>query len=100
MALRDDVLKALDEAKTSRGIDNPLDAGVLLGGQDRARFPDLPDVLGVSRVRYDPDRGDDMEIIDLRNEPRCDRCWRRHETAAVRSDGGMLCDRCAAAIGV
>ena len=96
MAVRDTVLKALEEAK-DRGIENPLDAEVVLAHGDGtlARFePDLADLLGVSRVRLES--GDDAVVInDLRREPRCDRCWRRDVTCAVRGDGGMLCDRCA-----
>jgi isoleucyl-tRNA synthetase len=41
-----------------------------------------------------------VSITDLRNEPRCDRSWRRDGTVRQRSDGGMLSDRDAAAVGV
>jgi isoleucyl-tRNA synthetase len=100
MTLRDTVLKALEEAK-DRGIENPLDAEVVLADDDGtlARFePDLADLLGVSRVRLES--GDvAVAINDLREEPKCDRCWRRDVTCAVRDDGGMLCDRCADVVG-
>jgi isoleucyl-tRNA synthetase len=99
-ALREQALRALEQAK-GRGIDNPLDAGISVpgGAGDLAPFlPDLADVFGVSRVRLDG-READVTVNDLRDEPRCDRCWRRDPTCAPRRDGGMLCDRCAEAIG-
>ncbi len=101
VALRESAGRALEQAK-ARGIDNPLDAELVVpdGQGTLARFlPDLPDVLGVSRVRLGPGGGD-VSVDDLRDEPRCDRCWRRDPTSAPRSDGGVLCDRCADAVGV
>jgi isoleucyl-tRNA synthetase len=101
MQVRETVLKALEDAK-QRGIDNPLDAEVVLPGTEAwlEKFePELADVFGVSRVRRTGE-GDAVAINDLRGEPRCDRCWKRLESCAVRSDGGTLCDRCADAVGV
>jgi len=97
---RNRALKALEEAKV-RGIENPLDAGVAFPdpGGVLARFAaDLPDLLGVSRVRFT--EGGAIEIDDLRGEPRCDRSWKRDGTVRQRSDGGMLTDRDADAVGV
>ncbi len=101
MQLRDTVLKTLEDAKT-RGIENALDAEIVVADPDGrlGRFEaDLADMFGVSRVQC-TGQGDEVLVNDLRGEPRCDRCWRRDETSAVRSDGGMLCDRCAEAVGV
>jgi isoleucyl-tRNA synthetase len=101
MQLRQVALKALEDAK-DRGIENPLDAEVVLPDREGlvAKFqPDLADMLGVSRVRANP-ATDKVAVNDLRDEPRCDRCWRRDVTTAARPDGGMLCDRCADAVGV
>ncbi|MEY4182821.1 MAG: Isoleucine--tRNA ligase, partial [Planctomycetota bacterium] len=53
---------------------------------------------GVSRVTLGGDGG--VAVTDLRNEPRCERSWRRDGTVRQRSDGGMLSDRDAAAVGV
>ncbi len=61
--------------------------------------PDLADLFGVSRVRRGEQAGA-VVINDLRDEPRCDRCWKRLESCTARSDGGTLCDRCADAVGV
>jgi len=101
MLQRDGVLKALEAAK-ARGIDNPLDAGVVVPDPEEAFAPfaeDFADLCGVSRARFQHGLVD-VEIEDLREEPRCERSWRRDGTVRERSDGGMLSDRDAAAIGV
>ncbi len=41
-----------------------------------------------------------VEIVDLRNASQCARSWKRDGTVKSRSDGGMLSDRDAAAIGL
>jgi len=97
MVVRDKALKALEEAKAS-GIDNPLDAGLVLPASLSNFDPiDLADLCGVSRVVCE---GDSISVQDLREEPRCDRSWKRDGTVRERSDGGMLSDRDAKAVGV
>jgi isoleucyl-tRNA synthetase len=101
LALRARVLKALEEAKAA-GIENPLDAGVVVPDRDGtlSRFrPELADLFGVSRVELDAGAGE-VAVQDLRNEPRCERSWKRDGTVRRRSDGGMLSDRDAEAVGV
>ena len=101
MIQREGVLKALEEAK-ARGIENPLDAGVTVPDPEDAFAPfaeDFADLCGVSRARFQHGLGD-IEIEDLREEPRCERSWKRDGTVRERADGGLLSDRDAAAIGV
>ncbi|MFZ9914941.1 MAG: class I tRNA ligase family protein [Phycisphaerales bacterium] len=101
LALREVVLAALEKSK-ERGIDNRLDAGVLLPGAQAHLgefLADLPDLFGVSRVTLAQDQAS-IEIVDLRDEPRCERSWKRDGTVRQRSDGGMLSDRDAEAVGV
>jgi len=101
LALREVVLAALEKAK-ERGIDNRLDAGVLLPAAHAHLgdfLPDLPDLFGVSRVTIAKDQSA-IEVVDLREEPRCERSWKRDGTVRQRSDGGMLSDRDAEAVGV
>jgi len=102
MELRDKALAALEEAKSSLGVENPLDAGVvlpnpngMLDGFDRV---DLADLLGVSRVELDAE-ADSPRVTDLREAARCERSWKRDGTVKARSDGGMLSDRDAEAVG-
>jgi isoleucyl-tRNA synthetase len=103
MAARDAGLKALETARQSSDLDNPLDAGVVLPDPDGtlARFDpiDLADLMGVSRVTLD--KGTTAaKAVDLRAEPRCERSWKRDGTVKQRSDGGMLSQRDAVAVGV
>jgi isoleucyl-tRNA synthetase len=98
---RDEVLKALEEAKAG-GIDNPLDAGVLVpdaGGKLAPFAGDLPDLFGCSRVTLD-ETADTVTVQDLREAPRCERSWRRDPTVKQRGDGGWLSDRDAEAVGI
>ncbi|MCP4498040.1 MAG: hypothetical protein GY825_14855, partial [Phycisphaeraceae bacterium] len=60
---------------------------------------DFADLCGVSRARFEHGIGE-IEIEDLREEPRCERSWKRDGTVRARSDGGLLSDRDAAAIGL
>ena len=99
-AARDEALKAMESAKAS-GVENPLDAEVTLSDANgilSAFADELPDLLGVSRVFFSA--GGAVKVNDLRSEPRCDRCWKRTVDTKPRSDGGMLCERCAKAVGV
>ncbi len=101
MAARASGLGALEEMRAKGELDNPLDAGVQLPDPDGvlAEFDlvDLADLLGVSRVCLG---GQDASVMDLRSEPRCERSWKRDGTVKQRSDGGMLSDRDAAALGL
>ena len=102
MAARDAALLGLERAKGATGVENPLDAGVVLPDPDGtlAAFDavDLTDLLGVSRVELDAG-ADEPRVLDLRGEPRCERSWKRDGTVKERSDGGMLSDRDAGAVG-
>jgi isoleucyl-tRNA synthetase len=100
-AAREAALKALEEAK-AKGIENPLDAGLVLPDPEGALKPfaaDLADLMGVSRVTLDPGAAS-VAVQDLREEPRCERSRKRDGTVRQRSDGGLLSDRDAAAVGV
>jgi isoleucyl-tRNA synthetase len=101
LAAREDAQKALEAAK-QEGIDNPLDAALLVPdpkGVLKRFAADLADVFGVSRVMLE-EEAEQVSVRDLRSEPRCERCWKRDESTKPRSDGGSLCDRCAEAAGV
>jgi isoleucyl-tRNA synthetase len=101
LARREQVLKALEDAK-SDGIENKLDAGVVVPDPDGRLAPfvgDLPDLFGCSRVQLDP-AADAVMVEDLRGAARCERSWRRDESVKQRSDGGWLSDRDAEAVGV
>ncbi len=106
IGLRDRVLKVLEEARAQRGLDNPLDGGVEVAMESEAyekmkKFEmELADMCGVSRFELDENGNETIGVIDLRNEARCERSWKRDGTVKERSDGGMLSDRDADAIGM
>jgi len=95
--------RSLERAKAELGVENRLDAGVVLPDPDgqlcKLDLTDLADLLGVSRVGLDP-AAKEPRITDLRAEPRCERSWKRDGTVKVRSDGGLLSDRDAEAVGL
>ena len=100
MERREEILKAIEAAKAT-GVENPLDAGVVLPdpqGVLAAFLPDLADLVGVSRVRLAA--AGEILIEDLRGEPRCERSWKRDGTVRARGDGSMLSDRDADAVGL
>lgn len=105
MSLRERVLKALETARTERGLSNPLDVGVRVAlpaaeAATIARFSaDLADLCGVSRFAV-AEGEESIELDDLTGEPRCERSWKRDGTVRARADGGMLSERDAAAVGV
>ncbi len=104
MQKRDAWLKAIEEARQAQDIDNPLDCGVRVPAVkdvDVSAFDacDLADLLGVSRFEFDNSLAEPA-VDDLRNEPRCERSWKRDGTVKQRSDGGQLSDRDAEALGL
>ncbi len=107
MDFRNKVLKALEEARAvENGLKNPLDAGVravVTPEVETSLKPfqgELADMFGVSRMEIETGDNQAVGIDDLRDEPRCERSWKRDTTVKPRSDGGMLSDRDAEVLGV
>ncbi len=106
MAFRQEALKAIEEYKAGdAGLKNPLDAGIRVAAAG-ARLEalswcreELADLCGVSRVMVEEGPAS-LTVMDLRQEPRCERSWKRDGTVRRRSDGGWLSDRDAAALGL
>lgn len=94
---------ALDRAKAELGVENPLDAGLILpdpaGDLSHFDLVDLADLMSVSEVTLAKD-ATEVKVVDLRQRPRCERSRKRDGTVKQRSDGGMLSDRDAMAVGV
>ncbi len=101
MTQRDAALLELERVRTEGDLDNPLDASVVWpdAAGELANFDavDFADVLGVSSVTLA--KRDGFEVVDLRDQPRCERSWKRDGTVRERSDGGMLSNRDAEAVG-
>ena len=98
LEIRDELLLALERDES---VENPLDAGLVASDPDGvlASFDagDLADLCGVSRFTV---HAGASEVVDLSAEPRCERSWKRDGTVRERSDGGMLSDRDAEALGL
>ncbi len=106
MALRAEVLRKLEAAKQDQGIKNTLDAGIEVALEPATEETVLPfaaelaDLCGVSRFSMSSGPDTSVTVVDLRDEPRCERSWKRDGTVKERSDGGLLSDRDAAVVGV
>ncbi len=111
MAHRDEALRQVERFRQDHDIDNPLDIGARLsvpaepGPADRlvGRVDpvDWADLLAISRVELERSSGGvAWELFDLRDEPRCERSWKRDGTVRPRDDGGTLSARDAEAVGV
>ncbi|MEX2215741.1 MAG: isoleucine--tRNA ligase [Phycisphaeraceae bacterium] len=99
---RDAWLKFLEESRKSSDIENPLDMGLAVPASDALKKfarVDLADLCGISRLAL-VDGAKEMKLQDLRSEPRCERSWKRDGTVKPRSDGSVLSDRDAAALGL
>ena len=97
---RDAALNALEQTKKTGGVENPLDAGLTLpdpeGHLARLDPTDLADLTGVSRITLKAEGP--VEVHDLRDQPRCERSWKRDETVKQRDNGSYLSDRDAEAL--
>ncbi len=92
MALRDRALKALEDARAQRGLDNPLDAGIeaAVTVEEYERLkpfePELADLCGVSRFMLDENGDETIGVEDLTHQPRCARSWKRDGTVSPYTD--------------
>jgi isoleucyl-tRNA synthetase len=107
MEFRGQVLKSLETAKAGDPeLKNPLDAGiraVVSARMLKALEPfraELSDLCGVSRLNLEEGAETAIEVVNLKDQPRCERSWRRDETVKLRSDGGWLSDRDAEVLGL
>tara|TARA_Y100001933_G_scaffold195203_1_gene195494 strand:+ start:92733 stop:95576 length:2844 start_codon:yes stop_codon:yes gene_type:complete len=106
MKQRDGWMRELEKFRQANDLDNPLDLGLVLParteGADLSAFDptDLADMCGISKVTVE---GDTLQVIDLRDQPRCDRSWKRDGTVKAytwEDNDVMLSTRDAAAVGV
>jgi isoleucyl-tRNA synthetase len=105
IAIRDDVNRALEEARQAKTIGNSLGAHVALraGGEAATLLQsveaDLPMLFIVSQLEFEAAGGPGVEVTVTRAEgEKCARCWRI--VPAVSSDPSVagLCERCVTAI--
>lgn len=106
MDIRADILRAFEAAKETLDISNPMDAGARVVVPEteipllESLVGEMADLCGMSRFQMAAGAERSVEILDLRSDPRCERSWKRDGTVRERSDGGMLSDRDAVAVGL
>ncbi len=102
-AIRQQAMTAVENAKKTLGVDNPLDMALTLpnpdGTLDRFDTNELADLFGVSRLHTDKAAGH-VAVADLRDQPICQRSRKRDATVKQRSNGTTLSDRDAQALGL
>jgi len=107
-AVRDDVLKALEEKRTAGVIGKALDAGVTLYVDEKlaaelSAYNELAAVFGVSYVNIASGEGEfrgmadgvTMTVEKAAGEM-CERCWSHDATVGSVAEYAHLCARCAA----
>jgi isoleucyl-tRNA synthetase len=102
-AVREVVLKALDEARQAKRIGSSLDAQVVLrAGPETAALlerhaPDLRSIFIVSQVELGRGGGAGSEVaVEVREAEgaKCERCWNYSPEVGRAADLPTLCERC------
>ncbi|MBQ0102107.1 MAG: isoleucine--tRNA ligase, partial [Firmicutes bacterium] len=96
---RDNVMKALEDARNEKLIGKSLDAGVVISTSDDALYATLKksekaleDVLVVSAVKVE--KGEDKITVTPAAGNKCVRCWKYSENCTADEEGQYLCARC------
>jgi isoleucyl-tRNA synthetase len=102
-AIRDEVLKALEEARNAKQIGSSLEAKVLLTADAETTrflldyFEQLRYIFIVSQVEVH--EGDSLKVEILNADgKKCDRCWNYSVRVGEFEKYPTVCERCAAAL--
>lgn len=112
MDIRDEVLKALEEARNAKRIGKPLDAKVVVYTDDAEALALLKDeavgfkqISLVSQFEVAGSKEEAPEnaialnlttiVVDKANGEKCERCWSYSETVGQNEKHPTLCSRCA-----
>lgn len=116
LSVRDDVMKALEEARAEKRIGKSLDASIVIyGNEDNEaiklfeEFADeLKTVFIVSKARVSKEEAPAGAFTDTESKiavevlpadgTKCDRCWYYSEDTSDDGEGQHLCPRCAAIV--
>lgn len=114
IALRDDVNKALEEARKNKVIGKPLEAWVTVYADDETAAlletvpaDELAALCIVSKLRVIRGNGEGMQgenlpvqiAIERASSDKCERCWMYVDSIGQDSKHPTLCARCAAVVG-
>ncbi len=108
MLIRDDVLKALEEARKNDLIGHSLDAHVILQPKNEElekilrKYEDiLADVFIVSAVSFGEGKliGDFVDVtVERAQGEKCQRCWKYHPNTGKDPEYPETCPRCSAVL--
>jgi len=107
VALRSEVLKALEQARNSKSIGGSLEAKVLLrgdgdlGGLLKEYVSWLPALFIASQVKIDPSAGGDSNLqigVERAEGAKCERCWNYSIHVGENAAYPTVCERCTAAL--
>jgi isoleucyl-tRNA synthetase len=105
LAMRDEALKSLEEARKAKLIGKALDARLLLEvpeamGPLLARYQgSLKELLNVSQVEVVPGTGNELVVTTLPAEgKKCERCWNYSVHVGEDRRWPTVCERCSAAL--
>ncbi|MBQ4561764.1 MAG: isoleucine--tRNA ligase [Clostridia bacterium] len=103
--MRDDVMKALEEARAAKLIGKSLEAKITICANAekleilKSFGDELKTVFIVSQVELCEGEGDELKVeVAAADGEKCDRCW-MHSTDGIKTEDGYLCKRCAAILG-
>ncbi len=104
-AMRDDILKALEDARNEHKIGKSLDASVQIRVSDAEKIDflrsfgkELETVFIVSSVKVAEDNCDGIDVEPAGGE-KCVRCWKYVTDGYLDTDGDCLCGRCRKVVG-
>jgi isoleucyl-tRNA synthetase len=105
LAMRDEVLKSLEEARKAKLIGKALDAKLVLEAPESmrdllARYQgSLKELLNVSQVEVVPGTGTQLVATTLPAEgTKCERCWNYSVHVGEDRRWPTVCERCSAAL--
>jgi isoleucyl-tRNA synthetase len=100
MAVREPVLKALEEARAAKLIGAPLEARLRIGADNHkvldAYKAELPGLFIVSQVILEP--GDFKVTVEKADGVKCERCWKYSTAVGEDSTYPTVCDTCSSAL--
>ena len=103
--MRDDVMKALEEARAAKLIGKSLEAKITICANAekleilKSFGDELKTVFIVSQVELCEGEGDELKVeVAAADGEKCDRCW-MHSTDGIKTEDGYLCKRCAEILG-
>ena len=95
LAVRSEVLKALENSRNEKVIGSGQEALVLLPKDhpilEKYSLKELANIFVVSEVRLSEDK--EVKILHHPGH-KCDRCWNYEDDAIEQEDGSFLCHRC------